>query len=492
MAEKPSSAAGAGSGAYILIVISAAFASFMSKIDVYSVNISLPTIAEYFKADTTQVSRVVIVYMLVATSTLMLFGKLGDRIGVKRVFIAGYIVFTLGSLLCGLSWSINVLTAFRFFQGLGGAMLLASAFAIIAGLIPRELTGWAFGILSSGSALGVTFGAPLGGFINEYLSWQWIFLINVPVGVAAIILAIKVLPAVRPEKGGEEGFDIWGAVISLAGLALLFRVINTGGRAGWTSAGTVGMLLAAIAILALFVFWETRSRHPLLNFRLLRNPDFMRANLAAACGMMLMSGNSFLMPFYLELNKKLSTLQAGFTITLFSALFIFLSPIAGKLSGRIKPPLMTTFGMVSAACCCTFFIVRLPAPGLAGTLISMIWMAFSYAIFISPNNSMAMRFAPPGTQGAASGMFNTVNMLGTATGVAIMESLFSAHALGGGGDLDGASLRKVEPELLLGGFRIAYIFAACMCVCAAILSSMNIRKAGPGISGPERHAIHLH
>ena len=219
--------------ASLLIVISVAFSSFLVRLNNYMVNISLPTITRSFGVTSSDASRIISSYLLIITTTLLLFGKLGDRIGLKRVFISGYVIFTVGSLMCGLSHDIDMLIGSRFVQGIGSAMLLAVSFAIISHFLPEGNTGWAFGITSTASALGVATGAPVGGIITGYLSWNWAFFINVPVGIVAVIVAMKYIPGTKPgsssapeREGGRKGFDFLGAILSFTKLKLLIYNLN--------------------------------------------------------------------------------------------------------------------------------------------------------------------------------------------------------------------------------------------------------------------------
>jgi hypothetical protein len=180
---------------YLWAVISVAFAAFLTRLNGYTVNVSLPTIARSFNVGTAKVSGVTIYYLLTITTALLVIGRLGDRIGLKRIFVSGYAVFVLGSLLCGLSKNLPMLIAFRCVQGGGAAMLLALSFAIVARAVPKERLGWAFGIMSTSAALGVAAGAPLGGLLAGYVSWRWVFLLNVPVALAAMVVSWQALPA---------------------------------------------------------------------------------------------------------------------------------------------------------------------------------------------------------------------------------------------------------------------------------------------------------
>lgn len=465
---------------YRWMAISVAFANFMARLDTYIVNISLPTISRYFNVTTGEVSRVILIYLLVSTSTLLLFGKLGDRFGLKRVFILGYIFFTAGSLFCGISPSLHALVLSRFVQGLGCAMLVATSFAIIPKFLPHSIVGWAFGISSIGAGLGIAVGAPLGGIITGYLSWQWIFLINVPLGIIAIFIANRVIP---PEKGHPKtrgGFDIAGSLMSFAGLSLLLYALNTGHEAGWGSLKIVSLLVATLIIFATFVIWETRCSLPLIDFSLFKNPRFTYANISAFFAFMFLAGNTFLLPFYLIIGKKLDTVHAGFLLMIYSMVVMVVGPLAGRLSDRIRPSLVCTIGMFSAAACSFAFSLTLGADGLVPVLVLLFWLPLSYAMFISPNNNQVMTLAPADKHGIASGVFNTVNTLGLALGVCVFETVMSAsmphHGTSLGKYLAGKS---VLPPQFFEGFRNAYTLGGIICLIALVFSAMIRLRPGP-------------
>ena len=172
---------------YLILIYTISFASFMVNLDTYVVNVALPSITQTFKASTSDISWIVMSYNLMVVSLLLIFGKLGDTIGLKKLFNIGFIIFTSSSLMCGLSNSVLILVISRFTQGIGASILYALPQAMIAKYLPKEHRGTAFGVLASAAALGITLGAPVSGFITEFLSWRWIFFINVPVGILSVI-----------------------------------------------------------------------------------------------------------------------------------------------------------------------------------------------------------------------------------------------------------------------------------------------------------------
>lgn len=462
---------------YRWIVITVTFAAFMSKLDSYIVNISLPTIAARFNVTSAEVSWVVLVYLLVSTSTLLLFGKLGDRFGLRRVFFMGYLLFTLGSLLCGFSPSLHVLIASRFIQGIGCAMLIAIAFAVIPKFLPQEITGWAFGMASTGAALGIAVGAPVGGIITGFLSWRWVFLVNVPFGIIAMYAVMKYLPDEDKEASNglkKAGFDMFGAALSFAGLALLIYGLNMGRAFGWTSQRILGSFIASFFLLAAFFIREVRCKEPLLDLGLFRNFHFNAAVASTLFAYMLLAGNSFLLPFYLEIGKGLKTAAAGFVIMIYSIVYMAVGPFAGRISDRVQPSLLCVFAMFSASLCSLVFAFTLAAPGLFPVIVFLVWSALSFGFFISPNNNQVMSLAPDERQGTASGVFNTINSLGLALGVCLFEMLMSGSL-----PTDGPPLLSgpAVQEASLAGFKDAYIFGGIVCAVALFFSLLaSLRK----------------
>ncbi len=447
------------------IVITVAFGAFMSKLDSYIVNISLPTIAERFHVTSVEVSWVILVYLLVSTSTLLLFGKLGDRFGLRRVFFCGYLLFTVGSFLCGAAMSLGMLIASRFVQGLGCAMILAIAFAVIPRFLPPEKTGWAFGIASTGAALGIAIGAPAGGIITGYLSWRWVFLVNVPFGIFAMYAVNRYIPdedTARLKTLGKAGFDILGAALSFGGLSFFIYALSTGWDSGWASARILGSFGAAFVLLATFFVREAKCAEPLLELSLFRSFHFSAAVTSTLFAYMLLAGNSFLLPFYLEIGKKLPTQTVGLVIMIYSVIYMAIGPYAGRISDRVRPSMLCAFAMLSAGACSFVFAFTLDMPGLVPVVVFLIWIAFSFGFFISPNNNQVMRLAPANKQGSASGVFNTINSLGLALGVCLFEALMSRTAAGPG--------LRTFPSAGMAGYRNAYIFGGIVCIVALFFS----------------------
>jgi EmrB/QacA subfamily drug resistance transporter len=457
------------------IVLSVAFASFLGRLNLYTVNISLPTISHVFNIGTGEASRIVTVYLLVITSFLMFFGKLGDRTGQKNMFIAGYGVFILGSLFCGISTGIVTLIIARAIHGLGSSMLLAASFAIIARVIPEHKLGWGFGINAAATALGVAAGAPLGGIIAEYLSWRGVFLINVPLGLCAMICACRFIPSsVRDHDKISAGFmhkfDFPGAILSFIMLSALFYCNIIGNKHGWISFYTLALIVVFLITLFFFIANEKKHEDPLLDLDILKNSKFSFALSATMMAYMLIAGNAFLLPFYLELVKGLSPSGTGMILLVYSLIYVFVSPYAGKLSDRKNPALLCVIAMAAATVNTLIFSYSIKNSGLIPVFIFLVLFGFAYVFFLSPINNIAMSCSSKGKEGMASGLLNTAINLSMVFGVAIFENVFIVSL--DNSAQHGVSLRQlyIPESILLNGFSHAYVAGGLMCFFAMFFS----------------------
>ena len=239
---------------------------------------------------------------------VLVFGKISDIIGFKKVFLAGFAIFTLGSLACGvlpdLFGSLAWLIGSRIFQAIGGAMITAIAPAMITAYIPMDQRGKAMGIVMTLAALGTALGPTIGGFLTQYFSWHAIFFINVPVGIVAVLLGAQVIPRNTGQKA-LAGFDTTGAGLVFVGLASLLFVVSEGDSIGWTSPGILALAALAIVTLAWFVLHELRAADPVLDLRLFRNRNFLLTNLLLSLVFFSFAGINYLLPFYPEVRQEL-------------------------------------------------------------------------------------------------------------------------------------------------------------------------------------------
>lgn len=454
----------------IALIISASLAGFMSLLDGNIVNISLPYIAQYFHVGTNAVVQVILVYMVVMAGTMIIFGKLADQFGVKRVFITGFITFTLSSLLCGFATSLHFLVLVRAIQAMGASMLFATGLSLISAFIPPERRGWAFGIFSPLVSLGMLVGNPLGGLITGLLDWHWIFLINVPVGVFAVVLAWKTIPGSQPgrPKNSHSRFDLPGALLSFSGLVLLVFCLNQARKLGWENPVIAAGIPASILLLILFFFWEKRASDPLLDLSILRQRTFTLGLVVSLAGFGLMAGNGVLMPFMLAGILKVDVEHAGFILMTFPVIFSVVSPLAGNLSDHISRTRLMSAGMLVSLISVIAFILLMPVMHLWIVFAFLVLQGLAYAFFITPNNNFIMSVATPGKESVCSGVFKLSTNLGQMAGILVMEMLFS-FSMPGGFNEDPAHPSTVANETIINGFQLAYAGGAALCLLALLI-----------------------
>jgi EmrB/QacA subfamily drug resistance transporter len=401
---------------------------FMSTLDSSIVNISLPTIASYFGVSLSgAIEWVVIAYLVIIAAILLTIGRIADMIGRKPVWIAGLVVFTIGSALCGLAPSLGFLIAARAFQGIGGALLFAIGPAMLTSVFPPGERGRALGMNAVTVALGVSAGPTLGGIITESISWRWIFYVNVPIGLIAAFAAWRILT--EPLRFSRGRFDPAGAILLGVGLALLTLGLSFGQEWGWTSPLLIGTLVIALIAITTLVVVETRISNPILDLSLFKNRVFASANVSLALSFLALFAVSFMLPFYFEELRGFSTLKSGLLLTPLPLTVAVFAPISGALADRIGTRVLAATGL-GIACIGLLLISQLDAHS---SLFDIIWRlmvtGFGQALFQSPNNSALMGAAPGRQAGVASGLLATGRVVGQSMSVAVAGAIFAS--LGG-------------------------------------------------------------
>ncbi len=417
---------------YVLIAVG--IGTFMSALDGSVVNTILPVVRQAFQSQVATIEWVVVVYLLVVSGLLLTFGRLGDLRGQRRVYLAGFVVFVLGSALCGLAPSAGALVAFRGFQALGAAMLFANSPAIITKIFPAQQRGQALGIQATMTYLGLTVGPSLGGWLTDTLTWRAVFYINVPVGLIALALSWINVPRDVPENRGER-FDAAGALLFLAGLVALLLGLDQGAEWGWTSPPILGLLAAALVLLAVFVWWEARVRSPMLDLSLFKNTVFSASTLSAVGNYMALYSTLFLLPFYLLQGRSLDPAQAGLLLTAQPLVMAVAAPVSGTLSDRIGSRLPATLGMLILAVG-LFLLSRLqPQSPLWIVSAGLAVCGLGTGIFVSPNNSALMGAAPRQRQGIAAGMLATARNMGMVLGIGLSGAILTTYLARGNNGL---------------------------------------------------------
>jgi EmrB/QacA subfamily drug resistance transporter len=398
--------------------------SMMGTLDGSIANVAMPTIAKAYHHPVDDAEWVILAFMLVTASTLVMFGRLGDIFGQKRIYLSGFAIFGASSLACSFAPSLGVLIAGRAVQALGAAMLLSSNQALIVDIFPVSMRGRAIGMNGAAVAVGLSLGPIIGGTIVTYFDWQWIFLINVPISIFAMLGAWRVLRPMQP-KGG--GLDPWGALGSVATLFSFALALSRSHVWGWQSPATLGLLAFSLLSLGLFIWLERRVPAPTLDLSLFSIRVFAFSVLAAFIYFIAFAGVTFIVPLNAQTTLHQSALAAGLLLTPITAMNIILAPVAGALSDRVPVRYVSTFGalVVSTG---LLLLSRLPAiPSLGQMLTALMVAGCGTAVFTQPNNSAIMGSAPPKHRGTAGGTLATARTTGQLVGVSVASAIYFTH-----------------------------------------------------------------
>jgi EmrB/QacA subfamily drug resistance transporter len=445
--------------------------TLMIVLDTTIVNVALPSIRTDLGFTETSLAWVVNAYLLTFGGFLLLGGRLGDLFGHRRLFLGGISLFTLASLVCGLSTSQGLLIGARAVQGLGGAVVSAVGLSLTMTLFTEQSErAKAMGVFGFVAAGGGSIGVLLGGVLTDVLDWHWIFLVNIPIGVAVVLLSLRLLPSGSAAAGTR--LDLAGAVTITSALMLAVYAIVNGNQAGWTSAQTLGLLGGALAVLGVFVAIESRVAAPLMPLRLFRRPNIRISNVTAVLWAAAMFAWFFLSALYLQLVLGYSPLQVGLAFLPANLIMgAFSIGLSAKLVMRfgIRRPLFV--GLLLAAAGLALF-VRAPVHGsfALDVLPSMILLGFGAGIAFNPMLLAAMSDVAPEEAGLASGLVNTAFMMGGALGLAVLASLAASRT----NSLTGSGHSHLTA--LVGGYHAAFLVGAAFAVAAAGLGGALLRE----------------
>ncbi|MEA4909059.1 MAG: MFS transporter [Anaerolineaceae bacterium] len=459
MQSSSQAAAGQGRRKW-LILISVGIASFMAALDGSVVNTVLPVIREAFGSEVATVEWVVVVYLLVVSGILLTVGRLGDLRGHRPAFLSGFVIFVIGSALCGMAGSALLLVAFRVVQALGAAMLMANSPAILTKSFPATQRGQALGTQATMTYLGMTVGPSLGGWLAQDFGWRSIFYINVPVGLVALLLGWFIIPS-DPVHERTERFDLGGALLFMSGLIALLLGLNQGAAWGWTSPAILGLLAVSMALLAVFIRRELRVTEPMLDLSLFRRPVFSAATASAVLNYMSLYPVGFVMPFYLIQGLGLNSAQAGLLLTAEPAIMAIVAPISGTLSDRIGSRLPATLGMVILAGGLVMLSLLGPESSQATIIVALLLCGLGTGIFVSPNNSALMGAAPGNRQGIAAGILATARNVGMALGTGLAGAILTTF------------LGSSRPGALYQGTHVAFLVAAGLALASGLTSALR-------------------
>lgn len=454
-------------------MLAVAMGIFLATIDGSIVNVSLPTLVESLDTDFATIQWVVLAYLLTITTLQMIVGRLADIYGKKRLYTGGFVVFTLGSLLCGLAPTVGWLIGFRVLQGVGAALILALGLAILTEAFPPGERGRALGIGGSIVSVGIVTGPTLGGFILERVSWHWIFIVNVPIGIVGTLLAMRTIPATIP-RGGQR-FDLAGAATLSVALLTLLLGLTSGQQNGFTDAMTLRLFAVAAVAFAVFVLIEIRHSHPIVDPRLFSNRLF-RVNLVTGLIVFIGLGSGVLIPFYLENVLGYGVQSVGLLLAVVPVALGITAPISGTLSDRFGSRPITVTGLAVTTLGYLALSTLATDTTAAGFMLRYLPVGIGVGLFQSPNNSAIMGSVPSDRLGIASSLLATTRSLGQTVGIAALGALWATLVFRSAGEMVAGGATAAAPAAQVAGLQTTSLVVAGMVFAALLLALWTWRQ----------------
>jgi EmrB/QacA subfamily drug resistance transporter len=445
-----------------------AFGLFMIMLDNTIVNVALPAIQRDLDIGISELEWVFNGYALTFGVLMLTGGKLADLMGRRRIFIAGLVIFTAASLACGLASSASLLIGARVVQGVGSALMNPATLSIITATFPPRQRGMAIGIWAGVSAMALAIGPLVGGLITQHISWNWIFFINVPIGVLAIIVTRLVVAESR-DTSAEQRLDLPGLVSSAVALFALTYGLIEANTYGWTSGRILGLFAVAVVGLAVFVVLELRQRAPMLDLSLFKNSTFAGANAVMMLVGLAMFGVFFFISLFVQNILGYSAIQAGASFLPMTVLIILIAPAAGKFSDRVGSRWLMGGGMILLSVSLFLFSRLDAASDFWNILPGLIVGGFGMGLVMTPTTAAAMGSVAVDKAGVGSAVLNSMRQVGGSLGIAVMGAIVASQVSA----LPGTPQAAAQ---FVTGFQHALIVAALIALSGAFLAVATVRK----------------
>ena len=439
----------------------------MSSLDSNIVNIAIPTIEADLKINMASAEWVVSAYLIIISATILLFGRIGDMKSKGLVFINGIIVFTLGSLLCGVSINIYFLVASRVVQAIGAGLVMSTNQGIITAVFPVTERGKALGITGSAVALGALIGPALGGIIVTYLTWHYIFLINVPIGIVAYILARKFIPVNMSTK--NEKMDGKGASTFFIAIVFIFSAIMVGQQIGFNDI----YIICGFIALVIFIFVERKEKAPMLDLSLFRNSTFSTNLICACISFISINTISIIEPFYLQDALGYSAFTSAMIMMSYPIVMLVVAPLSGHISDKIGNGKLNTIGILITG----ISIIMLSTLNVDSSILKIVLflcvLGLANGLFQSPNTSAIMSSVPKNKLGIAGGTNALIRNVGLAIGVSVSTTILYA-------DMSRLAGHKVlgyipgKPDIFVSAMKDVYLMVSVLCFIAFVLFIINM------------------
>lgn len=408
-----------------LVMATTGMGIFLATVDGSIVNVALPTLVNKLNTDFSVIQWVVLSYLLTVTTLMLSIGRLGDMIGKKKLYALGFIVFTAGSVLCGISPSVYWLIVFRVVQAIGSAFIMALGMAIVTEAFPSYERGKAIGISGAIVSIGIAIGPSLGGVIISFLSWRWIFLVNLPIGIIGTSMVVKYVQSTEPK--GEQTFDYPGAIVLFFSILCLLLGLTFGQQAGFDQLPVYLFLGAWFVLTVLFIRIEQKSSDPMIQLGLFKN-NLLSVNLTNAfIAFIGIAGTIILLPFYLQNILGHPPIVVGLLLCVIPVTLGISSPIAGILSDRFGSELISSFGLVIVFIGFYTASTLTADTSIMGYIVRLFPAGLGMGIFQSPNNSSIMGAVPKEHLGIASGMISVSRTLGQTVGTSVLAAVWAGR-----------------------------------------------------------------
>jgi len=451
--------------------------TFVGYLDTSIVNIALPTLTRYFQTDLSVIKWVVTSYLLMITGLVVIFGRLADIYGRKRLYILGLGIFTVSSALCGSAPSIWALVVFRSFQGIGAAALLANGAALITETFPAPERGRAFGMLASVLAFAAITGPLIGGFLTDRVGWSSIFYVNVPLGIVAAILAARVLPG-QARSRATESFDLAGAIALFACLTSFLLLTSALSKPDWKVSAVIPLLLATLLFAIGFLIVEMRVEQALVDLQIFRSWAFSAAALSSFLAFWSIASISFLVPFYLDRVLLLDPTRSGALLAPVPLGLAIAAPLGGRLADRFGVRAISTIGAVV-----NFFgLIALSTLGTntstLGVIFRLVPFGIGMGLFQPPNSNAMMGAVPSNRLGIVSGMISALKNLGSMTGVAVTSLVSTVTQLTVLAQLatSGTTRELAERQSFASAVNVTFLLSAGVCLLVVFMSLVRGRS----------------
>lgn len=465
-----------------LTMSAVAMGVFLATIDGSIVNVALPRLVDDLKTDFSVIQWVVLGYLLAVTTLMLGIGRLGDMVGKKGLYNIGFMVFTAGSALCGLSPDVYWLIGFRVLQGVGAAMIMALGMAVVTEAFPPRERGLAMGIIVSVVSVGIAVGPSLGGLIVSSLSWRWIFYVNLPVGILGTVMVFRFVKTTQP--GNRQRFDFSGAASFSVSLVFLLLGLTFGQQNGFFRALVYGLLTAWLLFLLLFVWIERKTPEPMIQPALFRNRVFAVNLINCLIAFIGIAGTIILLPFYLHNILGHNMMAVGLLLCVVPVMLGISSPLAGMLSDRFGTGKISMIGLILTLLGFYTASTLNAQSSIIDYILRVFLIGLGMGIFQSPNNSAIMGAVPSHHLGIASGLTSVARTLGQIIGIALLGAFWAGRTFFHAGATHAGGATRAPLDAQVAALQETFLATVALMMIAALLGFWSNMRKDVGAGAP--------